>query len=161
MARAKVVHSTTACVVIFEGNKTTRPEPGTGVIKFPGGHVEVSRTSHGTYWAHIYVDNPKNVISSRIDYDRDGWEGLGIPPIPKQDKIQKLAVEVAQDKKEAELLRGVYTGSYDRRLLGKTALLREAEDSDKVWLVQFDDNSVAESLGWTKFSRSDFTVLPK
>lgn len=161
MARAKVIHSTNACVIMFEGNKHTRPEPDTGVIKFPGGHVEVSRTSHGTYWAHIYVDNPENVIGSRIDYDRDGWEGIGKSPIPKQDRVRELAVEVDDRKRELFSGKGVFTGSYDRRLLGKTALLQEVKNDSRIWLAQFEDTTLSEAGGWNRFNRSDFTVLPE
>jgi hypothetical protein len=38
------------------GDKTKRPEPAQHVIEFPGGAVEVSRTSDGNYWAHILVN---------------------------------------------------------------------------------------------------------
>lgn len=37
------------------GEKTQRPEPAQHIIEFPGGAVEVSRTSDGNYWAHILV----------------------------------------------------------------------------------------------------------
>jgi len=95
MARMKnIVHSEDACTMIFEGDTRT-PEPSTGIIKFPGGHVEVSRTSDGQYWAHIAVDHPQNIISSRIDYDRDGWGEHGIPDIPAQERIQHIAVLVS------------------------------------------------------------------
>jgi hypothetical protein len=38
------------------GDKTRRPEPATHIIEFPGGAVELSRTSDGNYWAHIIVN---------------------------------------------------------------------------------------------------------
>ena len=84
-----IVHSEDACTIIFEGEKTT-PEPATGIIKFPGGHVEVSRTSTGTYWAHIAVDHYDNIKDSRIDYDCEGWKEHGIPAIPGQERIQQF-----------------------------------------------------------------------
>lgn len=38
------------------GDKTIRPEPAQHIIEFPGGAIEVSRTSDGDYWAHIIVN---------------------------------------------------------------------------------------------------------
>lgn len=100
MARAEVVHSDDAVCVIFNGNPR-RPEPSTAVIKFPGGHVEVSRCSDGTYWAHVQVTQPDDtedrpagaIVSSRIDY-RYGM-GSDIPPMPADDRIQHVAVRIA------------------------------------------------------------------
>lgn len=66
MARAKVVHSDDAVLVEFLGNPNS-PEPSTGVIKFPGGHVEVSRCTDGTYWAHINTVSGVNIVEGRID----------------------------------------------------------------------------------------------
>ena len=66
MARAHVIHSTDAVQITFDGDRL-RPEPSCGVIKFPGGHVEVSRCSDGTYWAHVAVVDGRNVIEGRID----------------------------------------------------------------------------------------------
>ncbi|MHB1265894.1 MAG: hypothetical protein ACYC1S_16015, partial [Gemmatimonadaceae bacterium] len=37
------------------GDRMKRPEPAQHIIEFPGGAVEVSRTSDGSYWAHIIV----------------------------------------------------------------------------------------------------------
>lgn len=38
------------------GDKTKKSEPAQHIIEFPGGAIEVSRTSEGNYWAHIIVD---------------------------------------------------------------------------------------------------------
>lgn len=94
MAKAKVVHSDDAVTVIFQGNPTT-PEPSTAIIKFPGGHVEVCRTSDNRYWAHVEVSNPENIDRSRIDYNQEGHELCGIPAIPHADKIKHLALLVS------------------------------------------------------------------
>ena len=103
MARAKVVHSDDACTIIFKGDKS-KPEPSTGIIKFPGGYVEVSRTTDGSYWAHMLVDDPKSVINSRIDYDHLGWvETQGnIPDVPMADHIQHVALRIATIGKEGK-----------------------------------------------------------
>ena len=101
MARAEVVHSQDAVTVIFKGDPR-RPEPSTAVIKFPGGHVEVSRASDGSYWAHVEVqaavdhdERPAGqIVASRIDY-RHGM-GHGIPPMPADDFIQHIAVQISR-----------------------------------------------------------------
>jgi len=97
MARAKIVHSTDACTIIFKGDPST-PEPCTGVIKFPGGHVEVTRTTDGQYWAHIEVTNPANTVDSRIDYDHATWVKTGgkIPPIPEEQGVKHIAIRINQ-----------------------------------------------------------------
>lgn len=96
MARAKVVHSADAVHVLFRGDKRS-PEPSTAVIQFPGGHVEVSRCSDGTYWAHTEVVHPSNIVASRIDYDHEGCviSGGAIPAVPYHDRIQHIAIQVA------------------------------------------------------------------
>lgn len=104
MAKAKVVHSDDAVLVQFFGDKDKQLEPSTGVIKFPGGHVEVTRTSDGRYWAHIEVKNPANIHASRIDYNHEGYEATGgsIPDVPHADKIRHMAILIgACAEKEA------------------------------------------------------------
>jgi hypothetical protein len=67
MAKHKVVHSEDACTIVIEGNKRS-PEPTTAAIKLPGATLEVSRTSDGSYWVHLSVEDPSNVTESRIDF---------------------------------------------------------------------------------------------
>jgi len=97
MARHKVVHSSDGCTILIEGDKR-RPEPSTAVIKFPGGHVEVSRTSEGNYWVHTQVYDAANIIDSRVDYNYEQWKASGgsIPAIPGQGAIQKIAILVKE-----------------------------------------------------------------
>ncbi len=90
MARAKVVHSTDCVEVVFEGDKKN-PEPSTGVIKFPGGHIEVSRCSDDTYWAHLAVDDGVNIIDGRID--RNSQE-QSVESLPNHDLINHIAIRV-------------------------------------------------------------------
>jgi hypothetical protein len=87
-----IVHSDDACTLIFKGD-IKHPEPATGIIKFPGGHVEVSRTSDGNYWAHLSFDEQASVVGSRIDYNHEGYAATGgsIPDVPHADKIQHFA----------------------------------------------------------------------
>lgn len=95
MARAKVTHSDDAVQITFNGDKKS-PEPGTAVIKFPGGHVEVSRCCNGEYWAHIDIVSPQNITASRLDYSNDAWQALqNIPDIPRADEIRHIAVKIA------------------------------------------------------------------
>ena len=94
MARAKVVHSADAVTVIFKGNKKS-PEPTSGVILFPGGHVEVSRTSDGDYWAHVYADDPSTVIDGRIDRT-DRVQAAS--DLEDHEKVQHIAIRVHDGK---------------------------------------------------------------
>ena len=91
MARAKVTHSADAVQITFDGDRRN-PEPSTGVIKFPGGHIEVSRCADGTYWAHINVVDGANIVGGRID--RAG----AIQPvdaIPDAESINHIAIRVS------------------------------------------------------------------
>lgn len=95
MARAKVTHSDDAVQITFKGDKRS-PEPSTAVIKFPGGHVEVSRCSDGSYWAHVEVVAPENTAESRIDYSftEEHDAPLRIGDLPHADRIQHLAMRI-------------------------------------------------------------------
>lgn len=94
MARAKVTHSDDSVQITFAGNRRN-PEPATAVIVFQGGHVEVSRCTDGSYWAHIEVVAPANTADSRVDYDFEGYSaGLHGIGLPKPDHIKHLAVRI-------------------------------------------------------------------
>lgn len=101
MDKAKVVHSDDAVLIKFNGDRKN-PEPGTAVIEFPGGHVEVSRTQDGQYWAHVEVTDPQNIQRSRIDYTHEGYvaTGCSIPEIPHADKIRHMAILIGVNKQE-------------------------------------------------------------
>lgn len=97
MAKAKVVHCEDAVIVVFKGDPA-RPEPVTGVIKFPGGHVEVSRCSDGTYWAHLTVSGEK-ITGSRFDFsmpDHAEPTFRTIRDIPDHERITKIALHVGR-----------------------------------------------------------------
>jgi hypothetical protein len=49
------------------GDKQKRPEPAQHIIEFPGGAIELSRTTDGNYWAHIIVNQ---------DWSVEDMEGL-------------------------------------------------------------------------------------
>ncbi len=101
MARAQVTHSDDAVCITFEGDRR-RPEPSTGVIRFPGGCIEVSRTSDGTYWAHISVNRADGyekagrVVDSRVDYKNESGR-RDIPPIESAEMVEHIAIRVAKE----------------------------------------------------------------
>jgi len=97
MARAEVVHSTDGVAVIFKGDKKAKREPSLGVIKFPGGHVEVNRASDGSYWAHIDATDPANVIDSRIDYaEPQGDRHVSVIDLPDGDRVKHVAIRIGR-----------------------------------------------------------------
>lgn len=91
MARAKVTHSTDAVQITFKGDKRS-PEPSTGVIEFPGGNVEVSRCSDGTYWVHTTFVDGANIVAGRID--RAGRQDA-VEDLPDAHLITNIAVRVS------------------------------------------------------------------
>lgn len=109
MAKAKVVHSQDSCMIVFKGNPKS-PEPSSGVIKFPGGEVEVSRTSEGKYWAHIKINDNAQVTRSRIDYEHDAYQACiaeghpTIPDIPHGNEVEHLAIEIDGPYQSTETL---------------------------------------------------------
>ena len=86
------------------GDKTRRPEPATHIIEFPGGAVELSRTSDGNYWAHIIVNRDfalpgdiegmegayGEIVGSRIDYEFPTEPN--IVEIPAAQQVRQIAI---------------------------------------------------------------------
>jgi len=97
MAKHKVVHGKDACTIICSGDKLKQIEPTTIIVKFPGGHIEVARTSNNTYWAHTYIDKESIVNESRIDYK---WPKNNIKTIYGDKYIQKISVNIDGEYKE-------------------------------------------------------------
>jgi hypothetical protein len=64
----KITHSDDATRMTFRVDKTLRREHGMGVIHFPGGFVEVTRCTDGSYFVHLGVDYPENCIDGLIEY---------------------------------------------------------------------------------------------
>jgi len=95
MARAKVVHSTDGVCVVFDGDKRN-PEPSMGVIQFPGGHVEVSRCSDGSYFAHIEVVDAANVVASRLDFQDAAEHNIkSVTEVPNGNLVKKIAIRIS------------------------------------------------------------------
>jgi len=72
------------------GDKTKKMESAQHIIEFPGGAIEVSRCTDGTYWAHILTNHGFSegdgkgfssgygtVIDSRICRDGEHVQSLG------------------------------------------------------------------------------------
>jgi len=93
LSSKNIIHSADSLMIVIKGDKRN-PEPSTIVIKFPGGHVEVSRCSDDSYYAHITADKSENIIDSRIEYNYEGYLEHGVPDIPDHNKIKKLAVKI-------------------------------------------------------------------
>jgi hypothetical protein len=88
---------------VLKGNKR-EPEPGTHVIEFPGGAVEVSRLEDGSYWAHSILNRGRpgrewaggfhgaigEVVASRVDWVERRLED--IPCLPDGAHLTQIAV---------------------------------------------------------------------
>lgn len=86
------------------GDKMTRPEPATHIIEFPGGAIELSRTSDDKYWAHIIVNRDfalgpdaegmvsslGEIVGSRIDYEFPA--DPNIVDVPKANMVRQIAI---------------------------------------------------------------------
>ena len=82
------------------GDKTKRTESAQHIIEFPGGAIELSRTTDGNYWAHIIVNRQYadgdfqgmhnqfgEIVGSRIDYD-----GMNSEDIADYPNVTQIAV---------------------------------------------------------------------
>ncbi len=86
------------------------PEKAQTILLFPGGALELTRTSDNEYWAHIMVNsegqvdpdigyvNTKGgkVVDARLDYNFEN------PPreqeiIPDLDKLKHIAIKITTD----------------------------------------------------------------
>jgi ribosomal protein S8E len=93
----------TAKVIELKGNPKN-PESAQHIIKFPGGSIEVSRTTEGNYWAHIEVNrNPPSAdgggvresARGRVAESRVSYEGASaVSSIPDHGEITHMAVLV-------------------------------------------------------------------
>ena len=86
------------------GDKTVRPEPATHVIEFPGGAIELSRTSDNNYWAHIIVNRDFSlgadaegmvsalgeIVGSRIDYEFPAEPN--VVDVPDAHQVRQIAI---------------------------------------------------------------------
>jgi hypothetical protein len=56
-------------VTKLHGDPKKKAEKGHTIILFPGGSVEVSRTSDNQYWVHVAIekDGTAQIVNARID----------------------------------------------------------------------------------------------
>jgi hypothetical protein len=99
---AKVYHAGKAPKrIALLGDKTKRPESAQHVIEFPGGAIELTRTTDGDYWAHILINRGPvigdvegscsalgEVVDARIGREHP----FGVDGIENHGAIEQLAV---------------------------------------------------------------------
>ena len=93
------------------GDKQRRPESAQHIIEFPGGAIEVSRTSLGCYWVHILIHQ-----GTPID-DADGYKECrgeivdsrigrtypdGVEAIERDSNIEQIAVLIRPSRRAAK-----------------------------------------------------------
>jgi hypothetical protein len=84
------------------GDKTKRPEPAQHIIEFPGGAIEVSRCSDGSYWAHILVTQQnvcEDLLPGRagcygvvVDSRVQRADGSSVDSIERKELVEQIAV---------------------------------------------------------------------
>lgn len=85
------------------GDKEIQLESAEHIIEFPGGAIEVARTSDGNYWAHILINRRWEcydtkgmreclgiVLDSRVD------DGKKIVQLNNDDQISQIAVLIGR-----------------------------------------------------------------
>ncbi len=93
----------------LHGDPEVKVEKPTTIIHFPGGSVEISRTTEGDYWAHVAVD-PKEealngdtygeVIDARVDLGGPHYISDGLERELKSSRFRHFAMRIGQCKKE-------------------------------------------------------------
>jgi hypothetical protein len=91
----------------LEGDKA-RPESAQHIIEFPGGAIELSRTTDGNYWAHIIVTQRDvcedagtrqsaygRIVGSRIGRVYPG----GVEPVENAEGIEQIAILIRPTRK--------------------------------------------------------------
>ena len=92
-------------VIQLFGDPSIAIESSTHIIEFPGGAVEISRTSDGDYWAHLIVNRDYvvddcegrvsaygKVVDSRIDYEHPA--DPNIIAVPNAAQVRQVAVRI-------------------------------------------------------------------
>ena len=81
---------------VLKGDKKVKTEPGTHIIEFPGGAIELTRLEDNSYWAHIIVSKGQfgepvgTVVDSRIDWGERRLQN--IPSLPDGASLTQIAV---------------------------------------------------------------------
>lgn len=88
------------------GDATKKVESSTHAIEFPGGAVEISRTTDGKYWVHVIVNRTQvvddtegmasslgQIVGSRITLNVDaGRDVAGVYDIHNAEHIEQFAL---------------------------------------------------------------------
>ena len=92
----------TTKVTLLQGDQRN-PESATHIIKFPGGSIEVSRTSDEEYWVHVWVNKGQviegsiaqgargSIVDTRLDYVHP----LPMEDIPQIEALEHIAVRIS------------------------------------------------------------------
>lgn len=88
------------------GDKTKRPESAQHIIEFPGGAVELTRTSTGDYWVHVIVNREQiiddadgrvsafgRIVDARID------RVSRIDHVPELENVEQIAFLVHPERR--------------------------------------------------------------
>lgn len=93
----------------LRGDKHAQTEAAQHIIEFPGGAIELTRTTDGDYWAHIIVNRKPpfedggtresargEIINSRI-----GPTSGGIINVPFTESLEQIAILIRPDWKRS------------------------------------------------------------
>ena len=84
------------------GDKTKRPESAQHIIEFPGGAVELTRTTDGNYWAHIIINRGQVIDDAE---GRASARGLAIESrIGRQHAASIGSIEACSDIEQIAVL---------------------------------------------------------
>lgn len=91
-----------ASIKLF-ADKKKKIEAAQHIIEFPGGAIELSRTTDGNYWAHIIVNKDQaiddceglnqcfgDIVGSRIDYEYPA--DPNVVNVPSQETVRQIAI---------------------------------------------------------------------
>ena len=93
----------------LHGDPEVKIEKPTTIIHFPGGSVEISRTSEGDYWAHVAVDSEGEApvgdtygeaIDARVDIEGPLYVSKELYEELKSSRFRHFAMRIAQRTKE-------------------------------------------------------------
>lgn len=98
------------------GDKAKKVEASTHVIEFPGGAVEVSRTTDNKYWVHVHVNRNQvvddaeglvsafgQIVGSRVTVNINaGRDAAGVYEIHNAEHIEQFALLIRPLKKESQ-----------------------------------------------------------
>ena len=102
----KLSDTSTVFGLELEGNRS-KPEPETFRVKFPGGDVDITRTTDNQYWVHVRVnheghggfvpgeDMPARIVDARLDSINKATHEMNVGDF-RDDGLYHLAVRIAR-----------------------------------------------------------------